>query len=72
MTRDVERARLVEVKTPPFKGHGGPLWMVFGFAGQEGAWLTSVEDRAGRRAWRRQERAKQLEAKERRKVVQGA
>jgi hypothetical protein len=62
---------LVEMKTPPFKGFGGPLWMVFGFAGQESAWLESVEERAGRRAWRRAERVKQSEAKARKRVERG-
>jgi len=71
VTRDVEGARLVEMKVPPFEGFGGPLWMVFAFAGQEAGWLSSVEDRAERRGRRRVERAKQSEAKARRRVARG-
>lgn len=62
---------MVEMKIPPFEGFGGPLWMIFAFAGQEGAWLESVEERAGRRAWRKVERVKQSEAKARRRVERG-
>ena len=71
MTREVEGARSVEMKVPPFEGFGGPLWMVFAFAGQEAGWMEAVEDRAERRAWRRAERVKQSEAKARKRVERG-